>query len=89
MGGVEGDGGEGPKAEIYREIADLSHEGGEFGGAEEAGDGFGEVGVGGGVAGKDGADARQDASEIPAIDIATKAVRRLRELEYGDGAAGF
>ena len=89
LGGVEGDGGEGPEVEIYGGVADLLHEGGEFGRTEEAGDGSGEVGVGGGVAGKGRADARQDASEIPAINIATKAVRRLREFEYGDGAAGF
>jgi len=86
---VEGYGGEGPEAEIYGDVADLLHEGGEFGGKEEAGDGFGEVGVGGVVSRDETAEAGEDFAKIPTIERAEKAGGRFGELENGDGAAGL
>src|SRR5579859_7048197 len=89
LGGVEGDGGEGPEAEIYGDVADLLHEGSEFGGKEEARDGFWQVGVGGVVSREETADAGEDFAKIPTIERAEKAGGRFSELENGDGAAGL
>jgi len=86
---VEGDGAESPGAEGGKFVTDGSEEGGEFGGAEEAGDRVGEIRVGGAVAGEPAANAREDAAEVPAVEIAEDIVRRLNEVKDGERAAGF
>lgn len=80
LGGVESDGAEGPEAEIYGDVADLPHERGEFGGEEEARDGFGQISVGGGIARDEPSNARQDVSVIPAENIPHKIIGRFGEL---------
>jgi hypothetical protein len=80
---------EGPGFELDGGIADRRHERGEIARTEEAGDGRGEIFVGGGIAGEQPTDAREDVGEIPAVRVAKKTVGRLGELEDGDGGAGF
>ena len=89
LGGVEGDGAEGPGFVGDLGVAYGGHERGELWGAEEAGDGFGEVGVGGRIAGEPSADAREDGAEVPAVEIAEDVVGGFGELEDGNGAAGL
>ena len=84
---MQGDSAERPGAEGGGFVTDGSEESGKFGGAEEAGDGVGKISVGGAVAGEPAADAREDAAEIPAIQIAEDVVGRLGEVQDGDGAA--
>jgi hypothetical protein len=89
FGEVQGDGVEGPGLELDGGVADRRHERGEIAGTEEAGDGCGEIFVGGGIAGEQATDTREDFGEIPAVCVAKKTVGRLSELEDGDGGAGF
>lgn len=86
---MEGDGAAGPEAEGGGLVADGFDKRGEFSGAEKAGDGVGEIGVGGAVAGEPAADARQNAAEVPAVEIAEEIVGRLGEVEDGERAAGL
>jgi hypothetical protein len=51
QGGVEGDGAKGPNVIVNGAIAYGIHECGEFGRAEEASDGFWQIGIGGSISG--------------------------------------
>src|SRR5260370_4970402 len=86
---VEGDGAEGPDAIVHGLIADGGQEGGEFRGAEEAGNGFWQIGIGGLLSRNKSADFRQYFAKIPAIKITPQAIGRLCEFQDGDSAAGL
>ena len=86
-GGVEGDDAGGEEVEADVGEAGAGEQVGESLGRGEIEDGAGEVGVGGGVAGDDAADAREDAREVETICGAKKRSARLGELEDGKAAA--
>src|SRR6266436_1480767 len=86
---MEGDGAEGPDAIVDGLVADSGHEGRELGWTEEPGNGFGQVGIGGGVPGNNAADFRQSFAEVPAIEIPQKSVGQLGKYEDGDDETRF
>src|SRR6059058_2159799 len=62
---------------------------GEFRRAEESGNRFWQIGIGGSIARNKPANPRQDFGKIPAIETAQQAVGRLGKFQDGDGAAGL
>src|SRR6266403_2732724 len=84
---MESDGAEGPDEIVDRLVADGSHKGRELGWTEETGNRFGQVRVGGGVAGNEAADFRQNFAEVPAVEIPQQSIEWFGEFEDGDGAA--
>src|SRR6266850_832901 len=85
-GGVESDSAEGPDAIVGGLVAESGHEGRELGRAEETGNGFGQVGIGGRLPGNEAADFWQDFAKIPAVEIPQQSIEWFGEFEDGDRA---
>ena len=84
---VQSDRAEGPDAVADRLVADSGQETSEFRRAEEAGNGFGQIGVGRLMTGDELANLRQDFAEIPTINIPQQPLTWLGKFEDRDGSA--